>query len=114
MDTQVKLEMQICCEFPSEGMGAQLYDTATIEAFHREASCLSRQYSQYTVAGNKLFSTELLLQLLQHILFHHFLLPLLFFQSLLWMVTEHLVRTWPTMGASAWPWQHTQSGSREM
>ena len=36
----------------SEGMTAQLYDEATITAFHREAACLSRQYSQYTVAGH--------------------------------------------------------------
>ena len=32
-------------------MTAQLYDNKTIEAFHKEATCLRDQYSKYTIAG---------------------------------------------------------------
>jgi len=33
-------------------MTAQLYDNKTVEAFHREATCLRDQYSKYSVADS--------------------------------------------------------------
>ena len=37
--------------YNSEGMTAQLYDNKTVEAFHKEATCLRDQYSKYSIAG---------------------------------------------------------------
>ena len=36
--------------FPSDGRATQLYDEATIAAFHQQASCLATQYSGYSIA----------------------------------------------------------------
>eukprot|EP00092_Neocalanus_flemingeri_P023165 GFUD01025119.1.p1 GENE.GFUD01025119.1~~GFUD01025119.1.p1 ORF type:complete len:953 (-),score=164.55 GFUD01025119.1:486-3344(-) len=39
--------------YNSEGMTAQLYDNKTIEAFHKEATCLRDQYSKYSIAESQ-------------------------------------------------------------
>ena len=38
-----------CINYNSEGMSAQLYDNKTVEAFHKEATCLRDQYSKYSI-----------------------------------------------------------------
>jgi len=39
--------------YDSKGMTAQLYDNKTIEAFHKEATCLRDQYSKYSIADSQ-------------------------------------------------------------
>ena len=39
--------------YNSEGMSAQLYDNKTVEAFHKEATCLRDQYSKYSIADSQ-------------------------------------------------------------
>jgi len=39
--------------YSSDGQATQLYDEATIAAFHRQASCLATQYSGYSIAEAK-------------------------------------------------------------
>eukprot|EP00090_Calanus_glacialis_P001950 TRINITY_DN11456_c0_g1_i3.p1 TRINITY_DN11456_c0_g1~~TRINITY_DN11456_c0_g1_i3.p1 ORF type:complete len:946 (-),score=146.68 TRINITY_DN11456_c0_g1_i3:85-2922(-) len=39
--------------YNSEGMTAQLYDNKTVEAFHKEATCLRDQYSKYSIADSQ-------------------------------------------------------------
>jgi len=39
--------------YNAEGMTAQLYDNMTVEAFHKEATCLRDQYSKYSIADSQ-------------------------------------------------------------
>ena len=45
-----------------DGVLSQLYDNFTIEAFHREAACLTNQYSQFKMAGKRKHSNWLFIR----------------------------------------------------